>query len=613
LRLLRCEPLEDRRLLATIIVTTDRDVVDVDGPITSIAALRDDPGDDGRVSLREAILAANVTTNDPTVPDEIKFDECMRGKTIRLELQPQLQNIRQLQIEDGVMIIAFPQPYNVTIDAGQQSRVINIDKPFQNDEFPVTLEGLTITRGQTTDGGESGAGGGIRSDSIGLLTLNNSTVSGNSTTGSRAYGGGIFSHGEVKLTQSTVSGNSTTGDSATGGGMHARRAVTLNQSTVSGNSTVWPNATGGGIHGGDKVTLTQSTVSGNCTAANGGGIYARYELMLTQSTVTKNLAMAKGGGVFQPDFQSKYHITITGSILADNTAGGGDADLRPRVSVSPDINYSLIGMGVERKIGDNNISTNDPLLAPLENYGGPTETHALLPRSPAFNAGDPAAQAGVAGDQRGPNFPRVRYDRIDIGAFESQDKPPAASGDYNLNGAVDAADYVVWRDTLGTAVIRFSGADGDGNGLIDPADYLVWRSHYGETWPVLARAAWPEPAPEHAGDAGGAAIGSLASISNAASITGNGADDGLLSSNVRFGRFALEPGSRDSAASTTPHIVKVTTRATANVDLLLILDSPFADRDDTPQGTASHDAAFSTEGDEVDLTDQLLAAAFASL
>jgi hypothetical protein len=89
-------------------------------------------------------------------------------------------------------------------------------------------------------------------------------------------------------------------------------------------------------------------------------------------------------------------------------------------------------------------------------------------------------------DQRGAPFTRV-YDgdgggaRIDIGAFELQPLPPAFFGDYNQNGVVDAADYVVWRKTLGSMVPNFSGADGSGNGEVGPDDYGVWTAHFGET------------------------------------------------------------------------------------------------------------------------------------
>jgi hypothetical protein len=60
---------------------------------------------------------------------------------------------------------------------------------------------------------------------------------------------------------------------------------------------------------------------------------------------------------------------------------------------------------------------------------------------------------------------------------------PVGAGDYNANGDVDAADYVIWRKTLGTNVPNGTGADGSGNGIVDQADYGVWRAHFGPSLP----------------------------------------------------------------------------------------------------------------------------------
>jgi hypothetical protein len=69
-------------------------------------------------------------------------------------------------------------------------------------------------------------------------------------------------------------------------------------------------------------------------------------------------------------------------------------------------------------------------------------------------------------------------------------------GDYNGNGAVDAADYVVWRDTLGSKSER--AADGNNDKMIDSADYAIWRTNFGRTstgsGSLVAVAAIPEPA-----------------------------------------------------------------------------------------------------------------------
>jgi hypothetical protein len=77
--------------------------------------------------------------------------------------------------------------------------------------------------------------------------------------------------------------------------------------------------------------------------------------------------------------------------------------------------------------------------------------------------------------------------------------PPATTGDYNHDGTVNAADYTVWRDTLGQAAApNGSGADGDADGTIDDGDYTYWKDNFGDTVPggggsALATAAVPEP------------------------------------------------------------------------------------------------------------------------
>ncbi len=66
------------------------------------------------------------------------------------------------------------------------------------------------------------------------------------------------------------------------------------------------------------------------------------------------------------------------------------------------------------------------------------------------------------------------------------------AGDYNGDGAIDAADYTVWRDALGSPVTAFTGADGDGDGIVTAADRAVWSSRYGESISMSATAV-PEP------------------------------------------------------------------------------------------------------------------------
>jgi hypothetical protein len=129
----------------------------------------------------------------------------------------------------------------------------------------------------------------------------------------------------------------------------------------------------------------------------------------------------------------------------------------------------------------------DPRLGPLANNGGPTHTHALLPGSPALDAGAVITGPPQGYDQRGNPFSRMvdgtgdGVVRIDIGAYESQGVPHFSPGDYNRDGLVDACDFTIWRNTLGELpVTPFSGADGNGDGFVNEADFDVWKSHFGQ-------------------------------------------------------------------------------------------------------------------------------------
>ncbi|HEX3598819.1 MAG TPA: choice-of-anchor Q domain-containing protein [Lacipirellulaceae bacterium] len=93
--------------------------------------------------------------------------------------------------------------------------------------------------------------------------------------------------------------------------------------------------------------------------------------------------------------------------------------------------------------------------------------------SPAVNAG--TSNFAPSSDLEG--LPRPAGGIYDIGAYEFG----ALSGDYNRDGSVNAADYVVWRNSVGATVTRYAGADGDGSGVIDQADYARWRADFGAT------------------------------------------------------------------------------------------------------------------------------------
>ena len=73
------------------------------------------------------------------------------------------------------------------------------------------------------------------------------------------------------------------------------------------------------------------------------------------------------------------------------------------------------------------------------------------------------------------------------------------AGDFNNDGAINAADYTVWRDTAGSNVTAWSGADGNGDGLVNGVDYDVWQQNFGKTIPNLGGAGGAATVPEPTG------------------------------------------------------------------------------------------------------------------
>jgi hypothetical protein len=280
---------------------------------------------------------------------------------------------------------------------------------------------ITGNTAGTTDHGGSGAG--IES-SADVLTIINSTVSNNTAWIGNdffgGYGGGIDSgrEGTIEISNTTISGNQA---GIAGGGLSLSGTATITNSTISGNTAglfgpVGPTGIGGGISDFGTLTIINSTISGNNAhgstfkgGGEGGGIYNGGSADIGNSTLNGNQADVHGGSIYGGTFD------IGNSILN----GGSPENIYGATVTSHGYNVcSDDGGGFLNGPGDQ-INTN-PLLGPLQNNGGPTFTHALLPGSPAIDAGDPNFTPPPYYDQRGPVFWRIRNGRIDVGSFEVQ-------------------------------------------------------------------------------------------------------------------------------------------------------------------------------------------------
>jgi hypothetical protein len=338
-----------------------------------------------------------------------------------------------------------------------------------------TISGLTISNGNGTDGS------GIYN--AGTLALVNCTVSGNINSDSgNSFGGGIYNQGTLNLADSSVSGNlviAPYGSGSYGGGIYNAGPLTISDSTVSGNRVNNSGGLGnygGGIYNLSSATLTisDSTIANNTNDGGyGGGILNDYgTLTVTDSTVSGNsvLNSGYGGGI-----DNNRAMTTRNTIIAGNTASNG-----------PDVNGNLGSQGhnlIGNPLGmagwvDTDLLHVDPRLRPLQDNGGPTQTMALLPGSPALNAGDPA-QLGVP-DQRGV----VRTGGVNIGADQASASafvltaPAKVTADVPFDVTVTAVDPFGQLAAGYTGTVTFSTTDAD-PGVVLPADYAFMATDGG--------------------------------------------------------------------------------------------------------------------------------------
>lgn len=273
-----------------------------------------------------------------------------------------------------------------------------------------------------------GSGGGVQN--LGTATMVGGAVVGNSAGGTDGNGGGVSNGGTLTVTDCTVSGNSVlrfgTNSSGNGGGVYNGGTLTVTGGTFTGNTA---GRYGGGLHHGGpstaSATVVNTTVTGNTAVFAGGGIaLERGNATLRNNTVARNAVTdpgASGAGVFIYNTTAALYNTI----VARNT---GAPDLvGPAAAGSAN---NLIGngagpSGIANGSAGNQVGTAaapvDPKLGSLRDNGGPTQTLALLPGSPAIDAGANAEvpvtpPAGT--DQRGSGFPRILHGVTDIGACE---------------------------------------------------------------------------------------------------------------------------------------------------------------------------------------------------
>jgi hypothetical protein len=316
-----------------------------------------------------------------------------------------------LGIPDGTLTIIGAGAGRTIVDGNHLDRVFSIGIPAT-----VSISDMTITDGDATGGGTSkeiDMGGGVYN--TGTLTLNRVAVIDNHADG----GGGIFSvpGSYITIENSLIADNT----AYEAGGIRFDGGGELINSTVTDN-TLLPLPKESYLQDPKLLSALADELTGY-----GGGIDFRggNNLDIINSTITDNHAIKGGGGLNSAQsYAAATPATSIGitlllnTIIADNTstAGGADCNVEDNIIQSEGHNLASDSSCFLTAPGD--LPNHNPLLGPLAYNGGPTETEALLPGSPAIDAG--ATQGCPQYDQRGVARPQGI---CDIGAY--QYVPPA--------------------------------------------------------------------------------------------------------------------------------------------------------------------------------------------
>jgi CSLREA domain-containing protein len=307
-------------------------------------------------------------------------------------------------------------------------------------------------------------GGGVFSASS-YSVFSESQLSGNVGGGGFAYRYGAFisvrsrlenNHGGLvgglaceygticQLDSSSVTGN----EGELVGGLAGELSIGL----YSGETT--PDVAGFDSRGGQMTLLGvfNSTISSNAGGLAGGilapVVFLSYSTLAFNSQQEQPLAARGYGFPLAGGMGTTDSSIVVNSIVANNASADGPADLNTN-NESITLNYSLVEdtQGFVAN-GSGNLFEQDPQLDALDFNGSVfTLTHALMPGSPAIDAGDPDSSAAPDYDQRGPGFDRVVDGRVDMGAYEFS-TPPPEPGISLSHSEIDFGDVLVGTNTV---------------------------------------------------------------------------------------------------------------------------------------------------------------------
>jgi len=304
------------------------------------------------------------------------------------------------------------------IDSDVTDRIFHV--PSGLGAIKLDIEDLTLTDGNVTIGNDSG--GAIKSES-GLLYTEDVIFIDNVVWGSEtgANGGAIIAKNKLEVVNCLFENNyANCGGAIFITGIESD--ATIKKSLFLTNSAQY----GGAIVNYGDVTIENTTFSKNESLDSGGGAISNHSTKtITFSTFVRNIS---GGSPVYARSGALYN-TSSGTISVRSTILAGNSSTSPSYNNCNSLGtWHSSANNLEDDdtcpFGSSNLYNTDPKLAPLGNWGGPTQTYPLLLNSPAIDAGDFLNFPNE--DQRSVSRPRDGNDDnitiSDIGAFEADAK-----------------------------------------------------------------------------------------------------------------------------------------------------------------------------------------------
>ena len=332
---------------ASFTVTSTLDEVDAN-PGNGVCAVAG-----GGCTLRAAIMEANGLGGGPhsiTVP--------AGTYTLTIAGNESAGTAGDLDVISGVTVSIVGAGADRTIIQAGPTPGNGIDRVFAvNQDAALSVSAVTVRHGKIV-----GEGAGIVTRFGSTLELNRVVVTANHAVRE----GNLCGHG---------------------GGIKTRGPVSVIDSTISGNTA---DCEGGGIYNDWSTTLTNVTIGGNVGGFGAGGIQSHDGFVNLRSvTVVGNTSRGStvssvGGVAVAAD-----GTTVRNSIIAHNSGASGRENCGPSTGMTSE-GHNLSNTGECPFTATGDLRNTDPKLGPLQNNGGPSPTHALLPDSPAVDAGNPA-------------------------------------------------------------------------------------------------------------------------------------------------------------------------------------------------------------------------------